>query len=73
MATAILIFTKGGKTERVVLMKMESDGFSLDDRREKLGDGRAICPTSGERWFARDKAKKNDQKVKHFYAREGYS
>src|SRR5207302_2023866 len=37
VSTAFLIFTKGGKTERVWFYKMESDGLSLDDKREKVG------------------------------------
>ena len=27
----------------------------------------ATCPTSGSKWFAREKAKKNDRKAKHFF------
>jgi type I restriction enzyme M protein len=67
VSTAILIFTKGGKTERVWFYKMESDGFSLDDKREKIGDGLGDLPDIREMWFARDKAKKNDRKAKHFF------
>ena len=58
VSTAILIFTKGGKTERVWFYKMESDGYSLDDKREKIGDGLGDLPDIREKWFARDKAKK---------------
>lgn len=36
VSTAILIFTKGLKTENVWFYDMESDGYSLDDRRTKL-------------------------------------
>ncbi len=67
VATAILLFTKGGKTERVWFYKMESDGFSLDDKREKIGDGLGDLPDIRGKWFARDKAKKNDRKAKHFF------
>ena len=40
VSTAILIFTKTGTggTERVWFYDMKSDGFSLDDKREPLGD-----------------------------------
>src|SRR5206468_11129172 len=31
VSTAILMFTKGGRTDWVWFYKMESDGFSLDD------------------------------------------
>ena len=67
VSTAILIFTKGGKTERVWFYKMESDGFSLDDKRDKIGDGLGDLPDIREKWFAREKAKKNDRKAKHFF------
>ncbi len=67
VSTAILIFIKGGKTDRVWFYKMESDGFSLDDKREKIGNGLGDLPDIREKWFAREKAKKNDRKAKHFF------
>jgi type I restriction enzyme M protein len=67
VSTAILIFVKGGKTDRVWFYKMESDGFSLDDKREKIGDGLGDLPDIRKQWFAREKAKKNDRKAKHFF------
>ncbi len=36
VATAILIFTKGGKTENVWFYDMQADGYSLDDKRNKI-------------------------------------
>jgi type I restriction enzyme M protein len=36
VSTAILIFVKGGETEKVWFYDMESDGFSLDDKRTKI-------------------------------------
>ncbi len=36
VATAILIFTKGGETDKVFFYDMQSDGYSLDDKRAKL-------------------------------------
>lgn len=36
VATAILIFTKGGETDNVFFYDMQSDGYSLDDKRAKL-------------------------------------
>ncbi len=67
VSTAILIFTKGGKTERVWFYKMESDGFSLDDKREKIGDGTGDLPDIVAKWKVREKAKKSDRKAKHFF------
>ncbi len=63
----MLIFVKGGRTDRVWFYKMESDGFSLDDKREQIDDGLGDLPDIREKWFARDKAKKNDRKAKHFF------
>jgi type I restriction enzyme M protein len=67
VSTAVLIFTKGGKTDRVWFYKMESDGFSLDDKRDRIGDGLGDLPDIRKQWFAREKAKKNDCKAKHFF------
>jgi len=36
VSTAILVFTKGGETENVWFYDMQSDGYSLDDKRNKL-------------------------------------
>jgi type I restriction enzyme M protein len=36
VATAVLVFTKGGETENVWFYNMKSDGFSLDDKRMPL-------------------------------------
>lgn len=36
VATAILIFTKGGETDNVFFYNMQSDGYALDEKRTKL-------------------------------------
>jgi type I restriction enzyme M protein len=36
VSTAVLIFTKGGTTERIWFYDMEHDSFSLDDKRQKV-------------------------------------
>ena len=36
VSTAILIFNKGGETENIWFYDMTSDGYSLDDKRNKL-------------------------------------
>ena len=36
VSTAILIFTKGGKTDKVWFYDMEHDGYSLDDKRDPV-------------------------------------
>lgn len=40
VSTAIIIFAKGGKTDNVFFYDVLSDGFTLDDRRAKIGDGK---------------------------------
>ncbi len=44
VSTAIIIFAKGGKTENVFFYDVQSDGFSLDDKRTKIGDGKGDMP-----------------------------
>jgi type I restriction enzyme M protein len=44
VSTAIIIFAKGGKTENVFFYDVESDGFTLDDKRTKIGDGKGDIP-----------------------------
>jgi type I restriction enzyme M protein len=36
VSTAILFFTKGAKTDRIWFYDMEHDGFSLDDKRQRV-------------------------------------
>jgi type I restriction enzyme M protein len=38
VSTAVLIFTKGGTTDRIWFYDMQADGLSLDDRRQKIAD-----------------------------------
>lgn len=51
VSTAILIFTKGGETNKVWFYDMQSDGFSLDDKRTKL-DNDGDIPDIIEKWRA---------------------
>lgn len=51
VSTAILIFTKGGETNKVWFYDMQSDGFSLDDKRNKL-DNDGDIPDIIEKWRA---------------------
>jgi type I restriction enzyme M protein len=44
VSTAIIIFSKGGKTENVFFYDVQSDGFTLDDKRTKIGDGNGDLP-----------------------------
>lgn len=38
VSTAILLFTKGGSTEKIWFYDMEHDGYSLDDKRQKVAE-----------------------------------
>lgn len=51
VSTAVLLFTKGGETNKVWFYDMESDGFSLDDKRNKL-DNDGDIPDIIEKWRA---------------------
>lgn len=43
VGTAVLVFTKGGYTEKVWFYDMKSDGYSLDDKRDRI-DGKGDIP-----------------------------
>lgn len=74
VSTAILVFTKGGKTDNVFFFDVEADGFSLDDKREESGPERGpLGPTSlndlyeaVERWRKRSAKRDTDRTAKHF-------
>ncbi|ROR70206.1 type I restriction enzyme M protein [Vibrio crassostreae] len=38
VSTGILIFTKGGSTDKVMFYDMQADGYSLDDKRNPIKD-----------------------------------
>ena len=38
VSTAILVFTKGGETNNVWFYDMQADGYTLDDKRNKIAD-----------------------------------
>ena len=72
VATAILVFTKGGSTEQVWFYEMKSDGKSLDDKRNELTNA------DGSRNFGdlhhivtafntKHTAKTNDRKQQYFF------
>jgi type I restriction enzyme M protein len=44
VSTAIIIFAKGGKTESVFFYDMQTDGRTLDDKRNLIGDGMGDMP-----------------------------
>jgi len=65
VSTAVLIFAKGGRTEHVWYYDIKADGWSLDDKREKVPEN--DIPDVIARWKARDAAKDNDRTAKAFF------
>ncbi len=64
VSTAILLFTKGGETTSVWFYNMKADGYSLDDKRNKIGD--SDLPDIVKCFKARDAKKDTDRKQKSF-------
>ena len=65
VSTAILIFVKGGTTERVWFYDMQSDGYSLDDKRDRIENN--DLPDIVKEWKVRSKNPNDDRKAKHFF------
>ncbi|MBN1384757.1 MAG: N-6 DNA methylase [Elusimicrobia bacterium] len=62
VSTAVLVFTKGEKTDKVWFYDMEADGYSLDDKRTKIEKN--DIPNIIKQWKKRDKTispKKGDK------------
>ena len=64
VSTAILFFTKGGETNNVWFYDMQSDGYSLDDKRNKIAE--SDLPDIVQRYKAKDAQKDSDRKLKYF-------
>jgi type I restriction enzyme M protein len=65
VSTAIVIFTKGGKTKDVFFYDVQADGFSLDDKRDAITDN--DLPDVRSRWAKRNPKKDTDRKAKAFF------
>jgi type I restriction enzyme M protein len=65
VSTAVLIFVKGGKTEHVWYYDMQADGFSLDDKRDKVSAN--DIPDVIKRWKERDPVRDTDRTRKAFF------
>ena len=65
VSTAILIFTKGGRTNEVLFYDVQADGFSLDDKRQQVETN--DLPDVLERWKKRKPEKDTDRKDKAFF------
>ena len=65
VSTAILLFTKGGETEKVWFYDMQADGYTLDDKRNKI-DGSDL-PDIVQRYITRNEKADSDRKNKYFF------
>ncbi len=61
VSTAVLIFTKGGPTDKVWFFDMQADGFSLDDKRQKISEN--DIPEIIKEYSARNKKSANKKVV----------
>lgn len=57
VSTAVVIFQKGGTTDSVWFYDMEADGFSLDDKRQRIEDN--DIPDIIEKWKTKAESKKS--------------
>jgi type I restriction enzyme M protein len=64
VSTAVLIFAKGGRTEHVWYYDMKADGWSLDDKREKVTEN--DIPDVVTRWKRRSSADDTDRTARAF-------
>jgi type I restriction enzyme M protein len=74
VSTAIVLFTKGGRTDNVFFYDVRADGFSLDDKRDPASaEVGALGPKKSndlydalERWRGKNAKKDADRTAKHF-------
>jgi len=65
VSTAILVFVKGGDTEKIWFYDMETDGYSLDDKRNKIKEN--DLSDIVEKWNHRKKQTENNRANKFFW------
>lgn len=65
VATAILIFTRGDRTENTWFYQLKNDGLTLDDKRQRC-EGSEL-PDVVEQWKHRDPNQSSDRKAQHFF------
>lgn len=66
VSTAVLIFVKGGETEKVWFYDMQSDGYTLDDKRSKIDNGGDL-PDIVKKWRTRKDQVENKLNSNFFY------
>lgn len=75
VSTAILLFTKGGKTDNVFFYDVQKDGYSLDDKRTPASKRETPLgpveendlPDVVAKWVARDASVESDRKAQSFF------
>jgi len=65
VSTAILIFTKGGETNKVWFYDMQADGYTLDDKRNKIDI--SDLPDIVQRYKTRNENTDTNRKNKFFF------
>jgi len=65
VSTAVIVFVKGGKTENIWFYDMQADGYSLDDKRQKVTEN--DIPDLIVHWNNRGPKKDTDRKAKSFF------
>lgn len=65
VATAILVFTRGGKTKHTWFYRIDKDGLSLDDKRQRIPE--SDLPDVVAQWQARNHQEPGDRKAKFFF------
>lgn len=64
VSTAVLVFTKAGKTDHVFFYDVGADGFSLDDRRDRVAEN--DLPDALACWRKRNSKKDTDRTARRF-------
>jgi type I restriction enzyme M protein len=80
VSTAVLLFTKGGRTDHVWFYDVQADGYTLDDKRTKIGAEEDFQDVSDVplRWAKQDPKSDTDRSDKAFFVpkqdivKEGY-
>jgi type I restriction enzyme M protein len=69
VSTAVLLFTKGGRTEHVWFYDVQADGYTLDDKRTKIGPEDDFQDVSDMpiRWTKRNPNTNTDRSDKAFF------
>jgi type I restriction enzyme M protein len=65
VSTAILVFTRGGRTDDVFFYDVQADGLSLDDKRQQVKEN--DLPDVLFRWHQRNPTKDIDRTSRAFF------